>query len=187
MPSSVLTILAAALNPSNCISITGGALSIKETGKQATLKSVSLFSVGTHAIGIKFDLCGFPGDKIFLVGHEMHMACDAIIFCQFHGEGYVLCCELKSSEPTFHEAASQFRSAHCFTDYVNSILKNFHHLSIHSWKRRYFLFHDAGKTPLKIPPLVDRTPVNDHPEKALFIPVQNGQNIYLRKLLGKPL
>jgi len=187
MPHSILPTLAATFNPAKCISITGGAITITEAHKQATLKSVSLVSVGSHAIGIKFDLCGFPGGKVFLTGHELHRACDAIIFCQFHGEGYVLCCELKSSEPTFHEAASQFRSAHCFTDYVDTILENYHHLSIHTWKRRYFLFHDAGKTPLKIPPLVDHPPVNDHPDKALFVPVQNGQNIYLRKLLGKPL
>jgi len=187
MPNSVLTTLAATLNPAKCISVVGGALPIAETGKQATLKSVNLVSVGSNAIGIKFDLCGFPGEKVFLAGYEMHRACDAIIFCQLDHEGFVLCCELKSSEPSYHAAASQFSSAHCFTDYIDSILKQYHNLSIHNWKRRYFLFHNAGKTPLTIPPLVDHAPVNDQPEKALFVPVHNGQSIYLRKLLGKPL
>jgi hypothetical protein len=121
MPVSVLTTLANTLNPGKYIPTAGGALTITETGKQATLKSLCLDSVGSNAIGIKFDLCGFPGEKVFRAGHEIHRACDAIIFCQFHGEGYILCCELKSSEPTRNDATSQFGSADCFLDYIESV------------------------------------------------------------------
>ena len=138
------------------------------------------------ALTLKFDECGFPGSKLFIAKHSMHRACDAVAFCVVSGEPYILCCELKSSEPTRHEATEQFQSAHCFLNYLDSLLKTYYNQSIAEWPRRYFVFHDAAKSPLSKSPLFE-TPENDTPERAQMLPVQNGANIYLRKLLGKPL
>ena len=130
MPAEILPVITTTFKPEKHIPVEGASIIIKETSREASLKSVKLVSLGTEAVGLKFDLCGFPGDKVFNTP-DLQRACDAIVFCQFQGEGYILCCELKSSEPTRNEATVQFRSSLCFTDYVESVLKNYHHLSIH--------------------------------------------------------
>lgn len=186
MPAAVLPILGITLNPDKCIHPNDSAITLNESHRQATLKSLRLVGTGHQALAVKFDLCGFPGEKVFAIGQPMHRACDAIVFCQFDGEGYILCCELKSSEPTRHDAEAQLNSAHCFTDYIDSILRRYHALSVQDWKRRYFLFHDAGKMPLSKSSLKGDAPINDRPDRALLMPVQNGQSLYLRKLLGRP-
>lgn len=174
------------LNPEKCIVVENSTLSVIETGKEASLKSIHIVSVGQNALALKFDQCGFPGQKVFIAQHEMHRACDAVTFCLVGGEPFILCIELKSSEPSRSDISSQFRSAHCFLDFLNSLLGTYDGLSIADWPRRYFLFHDQGKSPLAKAPLFEEVD-NDTPEKALFLPVKNGESMYLRKLLRKPL
>lgn len=174
------------LNSEKCIFPLDSAISIVETGKQATLKSISLVSTGQHALALKLDECGFPGQKVFIEKHEMHRACDAIVFCLVEQEPYILCLEMKSTEPNRVDAAKQFKSAVCFLDYLDSLLRTFHGLSLDGWSRRYFLFHNQGKNRLAKPPLLEKNlAANDAPEKALFWPVKNGERMYLRKLVGK--
>lgn len=184
--TQVLQTLGLILNPSKCVQGANSTLTIAEKHKQASLKSINIVSVGQNSLALKLDECGFPGDNVFIVQHPMHRACDAVAFCIVNDEPYVLCCELKSSEPTRHEATEQFRSAHCFLNYLDSLLKTYHSQSIEGWPRRYFVFHDAAKSPLSKTPLIEK-PKNDVPERAQMWPVQNGEKIYLRKLLGKPL
>jgi len=184
--TQVLQTLGQILNPDKCAQSTNSTLTIAERDKQASLKSINIVSVGQNALALKFDECGFPSNKVFISSHPMHRACDAVAFCVVGDEPYVLCCELKSSKPTRHEAIEQFRSAHCFLDYLDSLLKMYYGQTIADWPRRYFVFHDAAKNPLSKAPLIE-TPKNDIPERAQILPVQNGAKIYLRKLLGKPL
>ena len=40
------------------------------------------------------------------------------------GEPFILCIELKSSEPNRSDIAQQFRSAHCLLDFLDSLLRN---------------------------------------------------------------
>ncbi len=167
-------------------SSTGGTLSVEEKGRQATLKAVHIVSVGSSAFAIKYDECGFPGTALFAAHDSLHRACDSVAFCEVDGEPFILCIELKSSEPTRHAVAQQFRNAHCFLDYLDSLLRNYcEKKSISTWPRRYFVFHNQGHTPLaKHPSRV--VPSNTSPDNPLFIPIQTGEKIYLRKLLSKP-
>ncbi len=183
--TQVLQTLGQILNPSKCVQGANSTLTITEKNKQASLKNINIVSVGQNAFALKLDECGFPGGKVFNVPHHMHRACDAVAFCVVGDESYILCCELKSSEPTHHEATEQFQSAHCFLNYLDSLLRTYHGQTIADWPRRYFVFHDAAKNPLNKAPLIE-TPQNDIPERAQMLPVQNGARIYLRKLLGKP-
>jgi hypothetical protein len=184
--SEVLELLREIFNPEKYIQSKDSKLTIIEKHKQASLNNINIVSVGTNSLALKLDECGFPGAKLFITHHKMHRACDAIAFCMVGGEPYILCCELKSSEPTRHEATEQFQSAQCFLSYLDSLLKTYHNLTIEDWPRRYFLFHNAAKTPLNKMPL-KYTSYNDMPDRAQFLPVQNGDKIYLRKLLDKPL
>jgi len=182
----VLQALVQILNPKKYVQSLDSKLTITEKHRQATLRNITIQSIGTGALALKLDECGFPGNKIFVEQHDMHRACDAVVFCVVSGEPYILCLELKSSEPNRNEVKQQFQNAHCFLNYLDSLLITYHNQSIKSWSRRYFVFHDATKSLLNKPPLID-TPHNDTPESAQVMPVQNGENIYLRKLLSKPL
>lgn len=162
-------------------------ISIEEKGRQATLKSVHIISVGASAFSIKLDECGFPGNAVFNPHPSLHRACDAVAFCEVDGKPYVLCCELKSSEPTRSEVAEQFRSAHCFLAYLDVLLGQYFKCELtEAWPRYYFVFHGGQATPIDKRPSID-THENTSPEKALFIPVSNGHKSYVRKLLGKPV
>lgn len=184
--TQVLQTLGQILNPGKCVQGASSTLTITERQRQASLKSINIVSVGQNALMLKFDECGFPGNKVFNESHSMHRACDAVAFCIVGNEPYVLCCELKSSEPTRHKATEQFQSAHCFLNYLDSLLTTYHDQTIADWPRRYFVFHNAAKIPLSKAPLIEM-PENDRPERARMWPVQNGERIYLRQLLGKSL
>ncbi len=183
---AVLSKLQEIINTEKCIAVDGGVIAIIEPGKQASLKQVNIVSIGKNALAIKLDECGFPGQKLFSAQHPMHRACDAVLFCMVDGNPFILCFELKSSEPSRSEICSQFQSAHCLLDFLNSILNTYHGMDIRDWPRRYFLFHDQGKNRREKPPLHEHKE-NDMPDKALFLPVDNNEKIYLRKLLGKPV
>lgn len=161
-------------------------LTIEEKNSKASLKSVHIVSVGAEAFSIKYDECGFPGTAMFAPHDSLHRACDAIAFCLVEGDPHILCCELKSSEPTRHEVAEQFRNAQCFLDYLDSVLGRYHHCSIKDWSRRYFVFHGQPGQP--VPKRPTREDINNiSPERALFISAKTGHRIYARQLLGKAL
>lgn len=154
---------------------TDATLRIEEHGKHATLKLVKIVSIGASAFSIKLDECGFPGNAVFNTHNSLHRACDAVAFCEVKSKPYILCCELKSSEPTRRDVTEQFKSAHCFLEYLNTLLQEYCECEpISLWPRRYFVFHGGDAMPLAKEPsrkVVDNT----RPEAALFIPVENGK------------
>ena len=165
---------------------TGGTLRIKELDKKATLRLVHVDSVGISAFSIQYDECKFPGETLFAPHPSLHRACDAIAFCEVGGEPFIMCFELKSSEPSRHEVAEQFRSAHCFLDYLGTLLENYCSCDpIRDWPRRYFVFHNQHATPLAKRTSRDEYD-NTSPDRPLFIPIQTGGRQYMRQLLGKP-
>jgi hypothetical protein len=162
-----------------------GKLSIKEADRKATLRSVQVDSVGASAFSIHYDQCKFPGELLFAPHKTLHRACDAIAFCEVGGDPFIMCFELKSSEPARSEVAEQFRSAHCFLDYLATLLENYCTCdTIREWPRRYFVFHNQDALPMTKRASRDEFD-NDSPERASFIPIQTGEKLYLRKLLGR--
>lgn len=175
------------LNEENIKLVEDSKITIEEPHKQATLRKVEIVSVGTDTFSLKLEKCGFPGQKAFSNIYPLHRACDAVTFCMVEGEPYILCFELKSSEPTRHEVAEQFRSAHCFLDYLDSLLQHYCvGKTIKDWPKKYFVFHNQPHTPLKKEP-TSLAYDNATPETAQFLAVNNGHKTYLRKLLGKPV
>lgn len=175
------------LNPARLEYCNNATLRIEEKGRQATMRLVDIVSVGAGAFSIKYDECGFPGQVVFAPHLYLHRGCDSVAFCEVEGKPYILCIELKSSEPTRHEVTQQFSSAHCFLDYLNTLLQTYcAGLNIKDWERRYFVFHNQPPTPLAkrtSRPEYD----NSDPSKAMFIATHSGCKPYLRQLLGIPL
>lgn len=175
------------LQPTKIAPCINASIRIEEKAKQATMKLVEIVSVGTSAFSIKYDTCGFPGTALFGNQYNLHRGCDSVAFCEVDNEPYILCMELKSSEPTRADVTEQFNSAHCFLDYLDTLITHYHKAdSIKGWPRRYFVFHNQGATPLRKTGSRE-TFDNIAPHSAKFIPTQSGEKIYARKLLGKPV
>jgi hypothetical protein len=184
---STFEAIRALLSSSRIQSCNDSTLTIRESDAVATLKRVDIVSVGSQAFWLEYDKCKFPGQAVFAAHPSVHRACDSIAFCEVDNEPFILCCELKSSEPSRHEVVEQFRSAHCFLTYLDALLQHYcEGQSIADWQRRYFVFHNQGATPVSKRPSMDER-ANTTPETALFIPTQTGAKQYVRQLLGKPL
>ena len=177
----------ALLQPEKIVLCNDASIRIEEKAKQASMKLVEIVSVGASAFSIKYDTCGFPGRTLFGDKHNLHRGCDSVAFCEVDNEPYILCIELKSSEPTRADVTEQFDSAHCFLDYLNTLIMHYSKTeSIKDWPRRYFVFHNQSATPLKKAGFRENFD-NTAPHTAKFIPTQSGKKIYVRQLLGKPV
>ncbi len=153
------------------------------------LNHVILSGLGDDVVAIQFDKIGF-GDKTFVDGHKARKACDAIIFCQLEGEGYILILDLKSSIPLDTNHVPQLVSGDCFADYLIAVLNRFEQIKLikpTNWKRRYFIFHCGNNRRTTLPLYAQDPPDNTQADKAHILQVANGQPIPLRKLLHKPL
>jgi len=162
------------LQHKTCVPCKDNKLLIKEEKPDAELKSIKIFSVGQNAFYIKYDEYKFPGDKFFnkkaSEAFGLTCACDAIAFCIVNGQGYILCCELKSSEPKTNDVARQFRNAQCFLIYLNSILKHYLNQSIENWQHRYFVFHlEKMSTPKKANNLRNKRLQPMMPQSVLYL------------------
>jgi hypothetical protein len=187
---ATLEAIRALLNPAKVQACEDSKLTIKESDPKATLKRVEIVSVGAAAYSLEYDKCHFPGNELFAPHANLHRACDAIAFCEVDNDPYILCCELKSTEPDRKEVAEQLRNAECFLSYLDTLLQNYPDKyqqthSIKNWPRRYFVFHNQRSAPVPKRPSRD-LPNNDVPLNAMFVPY-NGSSILARKLLGKTL
>ena len=147
MSDKGLAVLGQLFDAKHLYAISGGSVIVKEEDTQATLRQLQIDGVGSNAVVLRFDKAGHQtpfADK------AVRQACDAILFCQFGDEGYILCVELKSGEPAREKYATQLLSAQCFVDYVVSIVKHFHGIEdCAQWQRRFFVFHDASKARIR--------------------------------------
>ena len=183
--ADTLTVIRSLFHPHKIQPCIDGSLIIKEIDRRASMKLVKLDSVGASAFAMEYDGCKFPGESLFAPAHALHRACDSIAFCVVDGKPFIMCFELKSSEPDRTEVAEQFRNAHCFLDYLGSLLANYFKCDpIQTWPRRYFVFHNQGETLAKRASREEYD--NDTPERAHFFAVQNGKKIFMREILGKP-
>jgi len=180
---AALKMLRGLFDPTRLHIVQGGRVTVEEHGKQATLKKIHIDSVGAQAVALCFDKTGH--NTPFANGQTCRRACDAILFCALKGEGFILCFDLKSGTPS-KDDYDQLKSAHCFVDYILSILRNFHGVDCCHWQRRYFIFHDAGAGSMaKTSDRLQRH--NDYPDRPWINPIQNNGSVYLRKLVGRPL
>lgn len=187
MAADTFKAIQALLNPKKIQTVTQAVLKVEEKNKAAAMRLIEVVGVGATAFSVKYDECGFPGQTLFAPHEELHRGCDSIAFCELEGKPYILCFELKSSEPTRHEVAQQFRSASVFLEYLEILLKTYCDSdSIATWPRHYFVFHNQPATPLSKPTSRDGRD-NITPEQALFMAANTGAKIYLRQLLGKAI
>lgn len=155
----------------------GGKISLLEANTQATIKSLHFIDTGPDSFGVKFDLCHFPGDNAFTTCHDLHRACDAIIFCSFKNRETVLIVEVKSSPPNKQDACKQLKAGKCFVDFLDVLLAEYEHESISHWDRRYFVFHGGPRTPLSKAPLSAIRQINREPHLCNYVSVQSGETI----------
>lgn len=151
----------------------------------APLNHVVINGISDDVIAIEMDKIGF-GDKTFFSGYKARKGCDAVIFCQLEGQGYILILDLKSSIPSDDNHIAQLVSGDCFADYLISVIEKFEQIKIH-WQRRYFIFHCANNKRTTLPEYAQNPPHNTRADKTHILQIENGEHVPLRKLLNKPL
>jgi hypothetical protein len=157
---------------------------IKETDKNATLNHVVIEGVSGDVIAIELDRIGL-GDKTFNDGYKAQKSCDAVIFCEYEGEAYILILDVKSSYPSDEKYIAQLVGGDCFADYLVSVLELFENIKS-NWIRRYFIFHGSAEKRTTLPNYDGSLPKNTKADKADLIYIENAGTINLRKLLHKP-
>jgi hypothetical protein len=160
-------------------------ITIKEPNESAALNHVVIEGISGDVIAIELDKIGFA-KTTFAEGYGAVKSCDAVIFCQLEGQGYILILDLKSSSPSNNGHVSQLLSGDCFADYLLGVLERFEGIKT-NWERRYFIFHCANNKRPTLPDFVVNPPSNTKANKAHILEVANGEPIHLRKLLHKPL
>lgn len=163
-------------------------LTLVEDGKQAILKRLTIGGFDGDVVAVKLESIGGFADKLLKNKHHARKACDAVIFCQFENQGYILILDMKSSAPSDNDHRQQLRSGSCFSDYLLAVLEYFENIKISGWQRRYFIFHCGNNNKrATLPEYNVSPPSNCHADKAHILLVADNAEISLRKLLGKPL
>ncbi len=120
---------------------TNGIIKIKETDKLSKIKSITI----TNILGecLAFKMVGLKKSRkthniLKKSIEDIHKGADAIIFCEYKQQQYILICELKSDKPKGFEL--QLKSSQAFVDYLLSLSKNLQNIDINSIKIINVLF-----------------------------------------------
>jgi hypothetical protein len=187
MPTDAIKKLAEIIAVEKRHSCSNSNVELRERQKSAALNHVLISGVGDDVVAVQLDKIGFA-DKVFINGHKARKACDAVIFCQFDNEGYILILDMKSSIPSDENHIPQLVSGDCFADYLLAVLERFEQIKVTGgWQRRYFIFHCGDNKRTTLPDYAQNPPNNSRADKAHILYVNNGELVPLRKLLNKPL
>lgn len=157
----------------------------KEKHKDAKLKEINITDL-QKVVAIIYDKVGLH-HKLFPVGHQSFKACDAIIFCQFEDENYILIFDMKSSTPTDSDHIIQLKSGLIFSEYLKSLMNIGEGINVSNWNYRYFIFHCGSNKRETLAERMFEPPLNTIPDKPCILQVENGDIISIRRMLGKPL
>ena len=157
----------------------------KEKDKGATLKVINISGL-EEVVAFKYDEIGLRSN-FFNNGHDTAKACDALVFCLFEGQYYILIFDMKSSIPSDGKVYAQLRSGLCAAKYLNSVLDIFEQVKDCDWIYRYLVFHCDSNKRATYPADSSASQSNDVPEKPSILKVVDGETISIRKILGLPL
>jgi hypothetical protein len=122
-----------------------GRVQLKETAKEAKLKSVWLHGLDSNAIVFKLDKNhkSFSKKSAFLDPgfKDIHKGCDYIIITRHKDRNAIIFCELKSNN---HKGAkNQLYCSIPFVDFLISLLKIHKEENIGDYERHYVIFSSA--------------------------------------------
>ena len=162
---------------------TSGILKINEKDRLSKIKSISIIGCLNECFAFKMDGLKKNRKTHLLLKHSIeniHKGADAIIFCEYQKQKYILICELKSDKPKGFE--TQMKTSQAFVDYLLSLSKKLKNIDVDSIKIVNVLF----STRIQKQPIVRKRLLEKLGGKSL-IKKQVGvgdHNINIRDILG---
>ena len=132
-------------------------VTLREEGKDATLRNFRLFDLSKDAVIIKLDDSGVP-HGLFSGDKGECRRCDYVVFTSLQGKKLMLFVELKSTKIDKSDVIKQFKSSECIMDYCNSVSNIFYARQklFDEYEKRFVLFH---KVRLAKRPTIASSPV----------------------------
>lgn len=159
-------------------------IEFKETQnpKETKLKKIVITGFD-DVVAINHDKISICNPSLFAAKHGSKKTCDGIVFCILDDKPYIIVFDMKSSLSNESEHILKTKSGKNFLSYLNCVLQEFENKSISNWTTYYCIFHASEpKRETGIESSVSRDPSN-----PIYYRVENGEEIPLRKILGKPL
>ena len=155
---------------------------LKETGKNARLREVTIIDLPSDSIVVKIDK--FEQPKTLFKGKNGECKrCDYILALAKEKRRFLLFIEMKSGRLNNAEVQQQFKGAECVIDYCDAVIDRFHSQKdvFKSYEKRFVIFYKPNLAKRTTQPF--RKPAkNDSPEKALKYPSPHNPSI--KMLLG---
>jgi len=155
---------------------------LKETGKNARLREVTIIDLPSDSIVVKIDK--FEQPKTLFKGKNGECKrCDYILALAKEKRRFLLFIEMKSGRLNNVEIQQQFKGSECVIDYCDAVLERFHGQDdvFKSYEKRFVIFYKPNLAKRTTQPF--RKPAkNVSPEKALKYP--SPQNPSINILLG---
>lgn len=154
---------------------------LKETGIDASLKTVKIFDVPADSVLLKLDEYQQP-HTLFKNDKGQRCRCDYVLLTKIGTAKYMIFVEMKSKNVTAGEVIKQFKGAECVIDYCESTLNRFHGQTdlLKQYNKRFVLFYKASLSKTTTRLKVNSTK-NNSPESALKFP--NPQNPSIKSLV----
>jgi len=155
---------------------------LKETGKNARLREVTIIDLPSDSIVVKIDK--FEQPKTLFKGKNGECRrCDYILALAKENRRFLLFIEMKSGRLNNVEIQQQFKGSECVIDYCDAVLERFHGQDdvFKSYEKRFVIFYKPNLAKRTTQPF--RKPAkNVSPEKALKYPSPHNPSI--KMLLG---
>lgn len=155
---------------------------LKETGKNALLREVTIMDLPADSIVLNID--NFEQPKALFRGKNGECRrCDYILALAKENRRFLLFIEMKSGQFKEGRVQQQFKGSECVMDYCDAVLDRFHSQNglLKSYEKRFLIFYKPSLAkrptqPFKMPAK------NDSPERALKYPSPHNPSINI--LLG---
>jgi hypothetical protein len=155
---------------------------LKETGKNARLREVTIMDLPTDSIVLNIEKFEQP-KTLFRGKNGECKRCDYVLVLTEEKQKILIFVEMKSGRLNMAEIQRQFKGAECVIDYCDAVLNRFHAQDglFKSYEKRFVIFYEASMAKCPTQPLRP-TIKNDSPERALKYP--SPQNPSINILLG---
>lgn len=155
---------------------------LKETGKNARLREVTIMDLPTDSIVLNIEKFEQP-KTLFRGKNGECKRCDYILALAKENRRFLLFIEMKSGRFKESGVQQQFKGSECVMDYCNAVLERFHSQNglFKSYEKRFVIFYKPSLAKRTTQPFKKSTK-NDSPERALKYPSPHNPSI--KTLLG---
>jgi len=155
---------------------------LRESNRQAKLKSVRIRDLPEGTVVLKVDKCK-PYKSLFRDKHGPLRRCDYILFLRKEDRRLALFVELKSERLGRDRIIRQFKGAECLMDYCDAVLNRFHGKMglLRHYEKHFVVFYISRLDKQTTRP--KSAPKNDMPERFLTYANPSSKGISIKELI----